>query len=73
MTARVAALLPLLLALPSPAATYHVPVDFETIQAAIDSATHGDEIVVATGTYFETLFMRGKKLHLRSTAPLSER
>ncbi|MCA9411468.1 MAG: hypothetical protein KC944_09690, partial [Candidatus Omnitrophica bacterium] len=33
----------------------------------------GDEIVVATGTYIETLFVRGKNIHLRSTAPLSER
>ena len=39
-------------------ASFEVPADYATIQAAIDSATHGDEIVVATGTYVETLFMR---------------
>ncbi|MCA9414436.1 MAG: hypothetical protein KC944_24700, partial [Candidatus Omnitrophica bacterium] len=42
---------------PVQAVTFEVPSNFPTIQAAIDSATHGDEIVVATGTYIETLFV----------------
>jgi hypothetical protein len=50
-------------------ATIHVPTDIGTIQAAIDSATHGDEIVVATGTYFERIHFHGKNIVLRSTEP----
>ena len=34
----------------------NVPGDFETIQAAIDARSDGDEIVVAPGTYNEALF-----------------
>ena len=50
-------------------ATIHVPADIATIQAAIDSATHGDEIVVATGTYTQQVQFKGKIIVLRSTDP----
>ena len=33
------------------AATYNVPADYATIQAAIDVASDGDSILVAPGTY----------------------
>ncbi len=42
---------------------------YSTIQSAIDSASNGDEIVVAQGHYYETLNFDGKPIHLRSTDP----
>ncbi len=45
----------------------NVPGDFETIQEAIDAAMNGDEIVVASGTYFETIDFLGKAITLRSS------
>jgi len=49
----------------------NVPGDFDTIQAAIaDPGTvAGDEIVVAPGTYMETINFLGKAITLRSTDP----
>lgn len=41
--------------------------DAPTIQAAIDAAEQHDEILVEPGTYYETLYTRGKTLTLRST------
>ncbi len=44
----------------------HVPADYPTIQAAIAAATDGDEIIVAPGTYNETIDFLGKAITLRS-------
>ncbi len=44
---------------------WHVPGDFPSIQAAVDAASDGDEIVVAPGVYRENLAL-GKDVYLRS-------
>ena len=41
----------LVLAGTSFAATINVPADYTTIQAAVDAASNGDEILVAPGIY----------------------
>ncbi len=59
----------LLLALVNTAAGVirRVPADYSTIQAAINAASGGDEIAVASGTYNETIDFNGKALRLYST------
>jgi PKD repeat protein len=53
-------------------ATIGVPADHSTIQAAIEAAVTGDIIVVAPGTYTETIDFLGKGITLRSSgAPLA--
>ncbi len=47
----------------------NVPGDFPTIQASIDAASDGDEVVVAPGEYFENINLLGKPITVRSTDP----
>ncbi|MHC4588093.1 MAG: right-handed parallel beta-helix repeat-containing protein, partial [Planctomycetota bacterium] len=44
-----------------------VPADFITIQEAIDYCIDGEEILVAPGTYFESINFWGKAITLRSS------
>jgi hypothetical protein len=47
----------------------NVPADQPTIQAGINAAGAGDEVVVQPGTYFEHLDLLGKAITVRSTDP----
>ena len=48
--------------------TINVPADYGLIQLAINAATNGDEVVVAPGTYYETINFNGKAITLRSSS-----
>ncbi|MEQ8820329.1 MAG: choice-of-anchor Q domain-containing protein [Sumerlaeia bacterium] len=51
------------------AALIHVPADVASIQEAVDLAVEGDEVIVAEGTYFENVKLRGRNIILRSESP----
>src|SRR5262245_25535684 len=48
----------ILVASSAPAMTRHVPSDYPTIQAAIDTSSPGDTVLVDAGTYAENVVMR---------------
>lgn len=52
-------------ALPGSGATINVPTDHATIQEAVDAASPYDEIVVAPGTYHESVHVPASKPFLR--------
>ena len=56
-----------LTAAPLSAGTLHVPGDSPTIQGAIVLAANGDTILVAPGTYVETIDFSGKQLVIEGT------
>ncbi len=60
------AILIIVLALPSHAATIHVPGQQPTIQAGIEAASEGDTVVVASGTYYEHDIVLKSGVRLRS-------
>jgi rhodanese-related sulfurtransferase len=53
------------------ATTYYVyaGAPFETIQDAIDLATHGDTVLAYPGIYYENIFFNGKNIVLTSMDP----
>ncbi|MDP7086289.1 MAG: hypothetical protein QF360_01545, partial [Phycisphaerales bacterium] len=71
-----AAMMALLVCGVATAAELHVPSQYGTIQAAVNAASNGDEIIVAPGTYTGTgdnvVNMLGKTVVLRSSSGASQ-
>ena len=51
----------------SPASTIHVPGDQPTIQAGVNAASNGDIVLVAPGTYYENIDIKGKAITVTSS------
>ena len=72
----IAAMMALLVCGVTTAATINVPADHATIQAAVDAASGGDEILVAPGTYtgtgIDVVNMLGKAITLRASGAPEE-
>jgi hypothetical protein len=60
------ALASVLLAVPAAATDWHVPQDAATIQAGIDLATEGDNVIIDCGTYYEHDLVLKSGVTLRS-------
>lgn len=58
---------PLLAATAQAGNTLHVPQDYSTIQAAINASAQTDIVLVAPGTYHETLDFKGKAVTVTSS------
>ena len=56
---------------PLNAAVRNVPATYATIQAAINAAADGDEVVISPGTYVENINLGGKNIKVRSSDPTS--
>ena len=54
------------------AADIDVPADEPTLQDAVDAASNGDTIILATGTYTSITTVNGKTLTIRSADPATQ-
>jgi len=51
------------------ASEIHVPVDYSTIESAIDASSDGDIVIVSPGRYVENIDFKGKAIMLTSINP----
>ncbi len=54
-------------AIPTSAVIIHVPGNYSTIQAGVNAANNGDTVLVAPGTYIETVTIQNAAIHLLSS------